>query len=1078
MLIEEYFTLQKQHEQQYGERTVVLMQIGSFYEMYGYDPSYCTTEEAKIDKQGKMWTEPMGHAVDMSVVLNCVLTHENNNESYGINNPHKVGFPCIAYEKNRATLLANDYVIVRVDQEKNGGKVNRFVAEICNPTMFMDNITPTRPTSNIACVYIEYQQGLARTNNKYDNFLITTGVAVVDVITGQNRVCEFYSKAEDQVHAVQELYRFLISHYPRELIFHVGDMPEGLNKHTDQAPNPYIKYLERVLELRRFERLTAHVNAVPADYKKISYQIEVFNKLFTKKPEIQQQATQGIRLNIVQKKNEKIIEDLGLERMNYGRIAYMLLMQHCHSHNADIIMKLAKPDLQWIDERKHLILTHNAIVQLDLIPEGGKPSRLQRRPEIDSLLAVLDQNQTHLGRRLLQSVLQNPMLDPDDIQAYYNMVEEMLISTQNAGGNDPMWMDLDRKLKELPDIGRLQRKLEIKLITPKEFSVLYRAYLKIINIYISILSAKAPTLQKHLLVPNDANSFNQFIAKYAGIFNFEALECCHIDTNESGGKWLEFNDCPIKLDVYPDIDEQVRQLCSAETILQQIIDHLNGFLVRTTGKKISFKAAKRKQGATKQDPTGTIITTTDAKAKVLLGSPIDTTLCGVLQVLPYTSAEKMLTSDRIGALCTQIDTTRTWLRYRLMAIYEALLEEMVTKFTFYVPVANLVAKLDLVHSYAKVSNKYNYHRPELVIDDNTTDTSFLESRELRHPIIEQIIDGAYVTNDIMLGAGQPPIENTLTRTNGKLLYGVNRTGKSSLAKAVALNIIMAQAGCFVPSRLRFKPYSKVITRLSGVDNILKGQSSFEVEMTELRTILRQADSKTLVIGDELAKGTESDSATGITVSAILYLLERKSSFIFATHMHHLVNIPHIAQIEPYKLDICHLSVMYDEATDILVYNRKLQPGPGSSIYGLMVARALGLPLEFINKAHEVIQYINGANQELVPTNTSRYNNKVYIDACVMCGKTRAETELNTHHIQEQHMADARNLIGNMHKNVKDNLTILCRSCHTNLHREKKELEILDTSKGKIICLKPDSTSVESPIIQILSGLSLADVGSE
>ena len=1074
-IITEYLNIQKEHEKKYGERTVVLMQIGAFYEIYEYSVEYCTSEEAKIDREGNVWNESIGHAINISVVLNCVLTYENGNEPYGVSNPHKVGFPVISYEKNRATLLANDYTVIRVDQQKNGGAkgpMRRFVAEVCSPTMQLDHIGLNRPTSNIACIYIEYQQGAIKGNfrSKFDNFLITTGIAVVDVITGQNRVCEFYSKSDDQIHPVQELYRFLISHYPRELIIHIGDMPDELSHHSDANPNPYIDYLYKALELQRFDRLTTHVNEVPQDYSKIAYQIEFLNKIFNKEwaasHSRRDEDVTGIRLNIVQKRNEKIIEDLGFERMNYGRIAYMLLMQHCHYHNTDIISRLSKPDLEWLDDKKHLILTHNAIVQLDLIPEIGKAVARRRRTQIDSLMSVLDQNQTHLGRRYLHNLLQNPMSDPEDIQTFYSMVGEMLACKVQE---DPLWLYLERQLKELPDIGRLQRKLEIKLITPKELAVLYKAYIKIINIYLCILNSQAPTLHKQLFAQEDSNSFNQFIARFSRILNFEALECCHVDTSsESNSRWMEFADNPILPGIYSDIDEQYQRLLTAETTLQQIVDHLNTFLVRTTGKKLAYKSAKKKQGATKQDPTGTVLTTTISKANTLGLAPVDVNLCGTLQISAYTSSERIITSDRISAICAEIDTVRMWMRQRILSVYESVIEEMANKYTFYVAVATFVAKVDLVHSYSKVSYRYHYHCPEIVPPEKDGDVSFIQVREIRHPIIERIIDGAYVTNDIALGSNtsnENKQGDDLEQSNGILLFGINTAGKSSLAKALGLNVIMAQAGCYTPSRMRYRPYKKIITRLSGSDNIFKGESSFAVEMTELRTILRQADSNTLVIGDELCKGSETHSGMAITGSAILWLIERKCSFLFATHMHELLNLSYINNIPPEILRICHLSICYNDDTDSLIYDRKIKPGSGSSLYGLMVAKSLGLPVDFINKANEMLLEITKQNKEVLVPKRSRYNGKVYVDSCVICGKTKLDTELQTHHIIEQSTAinnivtktftvnGQSSKLGTMHKNSKDNLIVLCRTCHADLHSSGKELEALTGSQGEIIRVK-------------------------
>jgi DNA mismatch repair ATPase MutS len=227
-------------------------------------------------------------------------------------------------------------------------------------------------------------------------------------------------------------------------------MPPGLDTNTDDKPNKYIKYLERVLELRRFDRLNVYINSVPVEYKKIPYQIEFLNKIFVK----QEPKKKNSFLNIIQKRNEKIISELGMSEMNYGRISYLLLLQHCNSHNPTIISKLSKPNLQWLDDKYHLILTHNAIVQLDLIPQ--KENKFRRKAEIDSLLSVIDHNRTHLGKRALENLLQNPMLDPEEIQFYYDMVDEMFTMVDK----DPLWSLLDKSLRELPDISRLQRKLE------------------------------------------------------------------------------------------------------------------------------------------------------------------------------------------------------------------------------------------------------------------------------------------------------------------------------------------------------------------------------------------------------------------------------------------------------------------------------------------------------------------------------------------------------------------------------------------------------------------------------------------
>jgi DNA mismatch repair protein MutS len=425
-------------------------------------------------------------------------------------------------------------------------------------------------------------------------------------------------------------------------------------------------------------------------------------------------------------------------------------------------------------------------------------------------------------------------------------------------------------------------------------------------------------------------------------------------------------------------------------------------------------------------------------------SPIDTKMCGELQTITYTTSEKIITSTRIAELCSLIDKSKEWLRSQLLDLFKQLVEEMST-YTFFTAVCNLIAKFDLIHSYACVSYRYGYNRPQL---DRSEGNSYLEMKDLRHPIIERLIDTEYIANDVYLGS--PLDDDQNKRVLGSLIFGVNASGKTSLTKAVALNTILAQIGCYTSCNLKYRPYSKIITRLTGQDNLLQGYSTFQIEMTELRTMLRQADANTLCCGDELCHGTETASATSLTISTLLYLIEKNATFMFATHMHQIVEVPWIQELSSAVLKISHLDMTYDEQNNILIYNRKLQPGHGLSSYGIMVARALHLPYDFINKSYEILHYIDGKSDKIVETKKSNYCKDLYVESCVVCDKPPNQVEIHSHHIKEQSLADVRGLIGSMHKDVKDNIISLCRCCHTDLHRKGIEFETVQTPNGVLI----------------------------
>lgn len=1055
--IARYFDIQKESEQKYGENTIVLMEMGGFYEIFGYDVNYCRSEDARKDKNGKIWNESIGLAEKMSVILNCSLAQTDNKKPYGIKNPHKLGFPTISYDKNKNTLLANDFTVVRVDQKQSvnaKGKKDRYIAEICSPTMNMESISPIRTTSNIACIYIEYQKGNSRDMSKvkYDNFLITTGVSVIDIITGSNIVTEYYSKKEDEVLPVQELYRFLLSHSPREIILHLNDMPDELAQECEK--NSYYKYLQTVLDLDKFDRLVSHVNKIPQEYRKLSYQTEFFNTVFCHG----KQKVNGVVHNV----NNKIIEYLGLENYNFGRLAYMLLLQHCHSYNPEIISNLSKPNLEWFQSDKHLILEHNALLQLDIFPQNS--GRMKKDTKIDSLLSVIDGNKTQSGRRFLQNLLRNPMCDILSIRTYYEATKEMM---EIDISGEPLWFFLEKQLQTISDIGRLQRKLEIKVITPKDLSNLYLSYVKIIRIYVTILGVKAPTLHKNLLQKDDIQNFNHFISRYGSMFDFEKLDLCSFGVAYNPDrKIIMFPSCPVRPGLYPEIDFYANKLESAESELNKIVDHLNTFITGK-GKKIELENVdkSKKKGPQKKELNCTILKTSNAQASKIKSSPVNQNLCGKIDVSDYTTSDKIIISDKINFLTSEIDASRIWLSTKLYELFNIVVDEMTAKYSFHVSVSTLIAKIDLIHSYAKISFRNKYCCPTIIDPTSDDQSSFISAKDIRHPIIEKIIDGAYITNDISIGPSNSISEEM---SNGLLLYGVNMSGKSSLIKGLAINVIMAQIGCFTPSNLTYRPYSKIITRLSGEDNLFKGESSFIKEMVELRSILRHSDNKTLVIGDEISRGTESKSANGITGSTVNFLVKSSASFILATHLHDLIDLPQIKSLDKRLLKICHLSVIKDNKTNELIYHRRLRDGNGSHIYGILVAETLGMPQDFIDMAYEITNHLIGLNQEIVNTKTSRYNSDVYLTGCILCGKSWKQANLNSHHIIEQNKAvdnivskiTYSELVGKMHKNAKDNLAVICVDCHKNLHNTGKELETVETINGKIIRLKPS----DHPII--------------
>ena len=318
---------------------------------------------------------------------------------------------------------------------------------------------------------------------------------------------------------------------------------------------------------------------------------------------------------------------------------------------------------------------------------------------------------------------------------------------------------------------------------------------------------------------------------------------------------------------------------------------------------------------------------------------------------------------------------------------------------------------------------------------NTSEDSYLIAKEIRHPIIERInMKTEYIPNDVTLGTDN---------IKGILLYSVNAAGKSSLMKSIGINIIMAQAGMYIAAKnFEFKPYKYIFTRISNNDNIFKGQSTYAVEIGELRGIIKRANNTCLVLGDELCSGTETHSAVSVVAAGIERLSIKKSSFIFATHLHQLSNLDIVNNLNNVKH--FHLKVIIDPETKNLTYDRKLSEGSGSSIYGLEVCKAMGLDDEFLKTANKIRKSLLNIDNSILSNKKSKYNSNIYMDKCKICNAPGEDI----HHIKFQSMADKNNMIGNYHMNADNNLVCLCKSCHDKVHN--KNLEIFgykQTSQG-------------------------------
>ena len=249
--------------------------------------------------------------------------------------------------------------------------------------------------------------------------------------------------------------------------------------------------------------------------------------------------------------------------------------------------------------------------------------------------------------------------------------------------------------------------------------------------------------------------------------------------------------------------------------------------------------------------------------------------------------------------------------------------------------ANAIAKIDVIQSFANVANELNYCKPEIAEDD------LIDIKNGRHPVVEKIIPyGDFVQNDSLLNSN----ENRLN-----IITGPNMAGKSTFMRQVALITIMAQIGSFVPAEYaHIGIVDKVFTRVGASDDLSSGESTFMVEMMEVANILKNATDRSLVILDEIGRGTSTYDGLSIAWAVAEYVSKLKCKTLFATHYHELVELD--GKIEGVK----NYHITVKERGEDIIFLRKIVEGGTDESYGIHVAKLAGVPKEVTNRANEIL----------------------------------------------------------------------------------------------------------------------------
>ena len=288
---------------------------------------------------------------------------------------------------------------------------------------------------------------------------------------------------------------------------------------------------------------------------------------------------------------------------------------------------------------------------------------------------------------------------------------------------------------------------------------------------------------------------------------------------------------------------------------------------------------------------------------------------------------------------------------KILSLEQRLFNELVQAMQEFIPQiqinANILAHLDCLLSFAKTAEENHYVRP--VIDDSCV----LDIRQGRHPVIEQElpIGEPYIPNDIQLDNERQQII---------IITGPNMAGKSALLRQTALIVLLAQVGCFVPAEAaKIGLVDKIFTRVGASDNISLGESTFMVEMTEASNILNNVSSRSLVLFDELGRGTSTYDGISIAWAIVEYLHENLKAghprTLFATHYHELNEMEkNFSRIKNYNVSV-------KEVEGKVVFLRKLERGGSEHSFGIHVAEIAGMPRSIVKRANVILKQLEAEN---------------------------------------------------------------------------------------------------------------------
>ena len=604
---------------------------------------------------------------------------------------------------------------------------------------------------------------------------------------------------------------------------------------------------------------------------------------------------QTARQKLLKHFGTKNLKGFGVDHLNNGVVAagailqYLEITQHTQINH---ITSLAR-----IEEDKYVRMDRFTIRSLELIAPMNEDG--------SSLLNVIDNTITPMGGRMLRRWMVFPLKDEKPINERLDVVDYLF--------REPDFREcINEQFHRIGDLERIISKVAVGRVSPREVVQLKNALMAIQPVKTACLYAKSDTLKR------------------IG----EQLNLCESLRDR------------IEKEIQPDPPQLVNKGDVIALGFNQELDDLRS--IRDNGKQYLL----------------------EIQEKEIAQTGITSLKIGFNNVFGYYLEVRNTFKDKVPENWIRKQTLAQAERYitpelkeyeekilgadeKILALETQLYMELIQDMQEFIPQiqinANLIAHLDCLLSFMKVSQLQRYVRP--VVDDSEV----IDIKQGRHPVIEtQLpIGEQYVPNDVLLDTEHQQI---------MMITGPNMAGKSALLRQTALIVLLAQIGCFVPAeRARIGMVDKIFTRVGASDNISLGESTFMVEMTEASNILNNVTSRSLVLFDELGRGTSTYDGISIAWAIVEYLHEHsraQARTLFATHYHEL------NEMEKNFPRIKNFNVSVKEVDGKIIFVRKLEKGGSEHSFGIHVAEIAGMPRSIVKRANIIVKELEKDNSQV------------------------------------------------------------------------------------------------------------------